>query len=249
MIDCNPTLFSTLKYQNKHILALDEHIKKLQLDYLSLFNKKWIFEKNDLFEYLLYQNLSSETHRLNIFATIPPSFKICPYDSYSEIDTKLKLFPKPFLEKLAHLKKSDFSKRHLMLKIANDEGYNDYIFTDSRGFILETTLSNIFWIKENTLLTPHRNLPLYFGVTLQNVIFAAKKLGYQVAEVEENNLDRLIDSNVFICNSLKEICPVRTINGRVCSYNAGLINSITQAYEKERQSSPLPSLLNSLKRY
>ena len=119
-----------------------------------------------------------------------------------------------------------------MLKQANDEGYSDYIFTDERGNILETALSNLFWIKENTLLTPDQNLPLYFGVTLQTVIGAVKNLGYQVEEVMESNVDKLIDSKVFICNSLKEICPVFTINDKTCLYDQELVDNINQAYEK-----------------
>ena len=107
MIENIPTLFSTLKVQNGSILALDAHINKLKSDYLSLFRKKWIFEKKELFEFLSHHELSDGVYRLNIFATSPNSFKKYLHIQLKiKLDTSIKIYPKSFTEKLAHFKKT-----------------------------------------------------------------------------------------------------------------------------------------------
>ena len=249
MIDKSLNLFSTLLIADGKLINLKEHISKLKLGYFSYFGKKWLFDENDLIHFLSQQELKKISYRLNIFASNPPSFKITPYDADQTENKSLKIYPKPFYIENAHLKKTNFSKRLSLKNEAQKNGYEDYIFTDEGGHILETTFANIFWINNGVLFTPSKELPLYFGVTLQKILKAATKLGYQIREVFEKDSQKISNSQVFICNSLKEICPISTLGDQKCIYNAKVIKELTSGYEIERQSSLLPSLLSNLVKY
>ncbi|MCH9632715.1 MAG: hypothetical protein S4CHLAM6_10530 [Chlamydiae bacterium] len=155
----------------------------------------------------------------------------------------------PFDDHLAHLKKQDSFKRLLFKKNAQEEGYNDYLFVDKNGYILETTIANIFWINGKKLFTPSKKLPIYFGITLQKIICAAKDLGYLIEEVYEKDISKVAQSQPFICNSLMEVLPISFLDNQACACNVDTVERLLSAYNIKRQSSLLSSLLDSLAKY
>ncbi len=249
MIDKALNLFTTLLIDDGMLINLKGHIDKLKFDYFNCFGKKWVFNERDLLGFLNQQNLKEGTYRLNIFASNPPSFKITPYNKLLAKQTSLKVHPKPFYSDYAHLKNTNFSERLSLKNKAQKQGYEDYICLDEDGHVLETTVANIFWVNGEILFTPSKKLPLYFGVTLHKILSAANKLGYQIKEVLEKDINKLSDSQVFICNSLKEICPISLLNDQRCTYNTKIIEEFISGYEIERQSSLLPNPLNSPVKY
>lgn len=97
------------------------------------------------------------------------------------------------------------------LREAKAAGYDDALVLDSRGFITETSGSNIFMIKDRVLFTP---IPDCFlnGITRQIIIELAKK---EEKPVYENHLtlDELLKADeVFLTGTAYELMAVRKID-------------------------------------
>ena len=92
-------------------------------------------------------------------------------------------------------------------------GYDDVIMLDTRGYVAEGATSNVFFVKNNALITPtlENILP---GITRKAVLTIAGDMGYDITE--KNVLpDELSDiDEAFYCGSLVKIQPIRAIEGK-----------------------------------
>jgi len=125
------------------------------------------------------------------------------------------IFPYPFslchaaYKSLAHL------NRLYVMEEARQQGVDDCLTMTEKGSVLETAFGNICWIMEKRLYTPSRALPLYFGVTLTQLIERAQEHGYGVEEVEVGLEELPEEAAYFRTNSMGGICPVARITGKV----------------------------------
>ena len=97
---------------------------------------------------------------------------------------------------------------------AEKNGCQDALMLDHRGFIAETTSANIFIIINNELHTP---IPDCFlnGITRQEVIKIAKKIGIPVVE-RHIKLDELEKAEeVFVTGTAAEVTPVSQIGNYI----------------------------------
>lgn len=95
-------------------------------------------------------------------------------------------------------------------EIENNNAY-EAILVDRNGIITEGSRSNIFMIKNNTILTsPTKSiLP---GVTRKKVLELANKLDFKVLE-EEYNYKKINELDaMFICGTSPKILPIALVN-------------------------------------
>lgn len=99
----------------------------------------------------------------------------------------------------------------LGLRRAMASGADEGLFVDEQGGILEGTMTNIFAVRENLLITPStdRILP---GITRQWVIDHAGEVGLDVDLRALTCADLLGGS--FMTSSLTGLAPVRAVDGR-----------------------------------
>lgn len=221
-----PILFTTIKLEEGILKAPLEHLEKLKHDYYALNKTKLSISIDDLSNFINSQNNLKGVWRLNVFASYPLYFKLTKEKEPLTKSYILKKYPTFFYEPLAQYKKEDFSLRQKLLLQAQKEGAHDWVFTNEEGFLLETAIANLFWIKDNTLFTPCDSLPLYMGVTLQKVLKNAKKLGFKIKKVKENKIESLLKAFVFITNSMKEILPVEKIENQQLSVNLKIAKTL-----------------------
>lgn len=91
---------------------------------------------------------------------------------------------------------------------AYKKGYGDAIILNERGEICETSRYNIFWIKENTIYTPHLDCNLLNGIMRQKVISLASFLDINLKEVKAGEEELKKAEVVFVTNSVRGIIPV-----------------------------------------
>ncbi|HEY9218159.1 MAG TPA: branched-chain amino acid aminotransferase [Phenylobacterium sp.] len=93
---------------------------------------------------------------------------------------------------------------------AEKDGYTDAMMLDWRGYIAESTGSNVFFVKDGVLHTP---LPDCFlnGITRQSVIALAKQKGIEVVErhIKPDELGQF--SECFVVGTAAEVTPVSEI--------------------------------------
>jgi branched-subunit amino acid aminotransferase/4-amino-4-deoxychorismate lyase len=81
------------------------------------------------------------------------------------------------------------------------------------GWISETTIANIFWLKEDVVFTPSEACDILPGIT-RRIILGLLKNQLNIAVKEGTfGMDEIKNAElVFICNSVKEIVPIAGID-------------------------------------
>jgi branched-chain amino acid aminotransferase len=93
---------------------------------------------------------------------------------------------------------------------AEKEGYTDAMMLDYRGYIAESTGSNVFFIKDGVIHTPTPDCFLN-GITRQTVIKIAKSKGFEVVERHIKPKELATFSECFVVGSAAEVTPVAEI--------------------------------------
>ncbi len=117
----------------------------------------------------------------------------------------------PALAGLKHLNRLD----NVLARAEWEDGdILEGLMLDTQGHVIEGTMSNLFAIEDQCLYTPSLAQAGVAGVIRQQLIALSAKLGYDCKIVplsvkHLNNMDEL-----FICNSLLGVCPVRQLEDK-----------------------------------
>ncbi|MGI9289879.1 MAG: aminodeoxychorismate lyase, partial [Gammaproteobacteria bacterium] len=91
--------------------------------------------------------------------------------------------------------------------------FDEGLMINDRGEVVCGTMSNLFVIKDQLLLTPRLNECGVLGVMRSHIMELAACLNIEVREDAFNQADVLAADTVFLTNALKGIWPVETIEG------------------------------------
>jgi branched-chain amino acid aminotransferase len=94
------------------------------------------------------------------------------------------------------------------LAAAKEHGFSEAIFCDTSGRLCEGTGSNIFFVKDQTIITPSVESGLLRGITRDLVIESARDAGFTVVERNVDPLELWQSDEVFITSSTRDIHPV-----------------------------------------
>ena len=209
-------LFETIKVKDKAI-DLDLHLDRMfnSIDILNLnvnYNKDFIKDIINL--YIKENNIKDKALRITIFDKgYNISTRDIPYDkedynrgftlNISSIKRGNSIIYK---HKTTNYYENIYTKRNAM-----KAGYDDGIFLNTDDIILECSMSNIYFIKNNEVYTPSSDLPILNGTMKKRVFNACNILGINIHE-KHIKLDKIGDYDfVFISNSLMNIMKVSRI--------------------------------------
>lgn len=102
----------------------------------------------------------------------------------------------------------------LAMREAQSKGAIEALLLNEHGELAECAGSNVFLVKAGSLHTPPLDAGILAGITREVVIELAHGLGLDVSERKLRVPDLLDADEVFITSSLKEVAPVRAIDGR-----------------------------------
>ena len=107
------------------------------------------------------------------------------------------------------------------------------VMLNYRGYVAEGTISNIFFVNENTLCTPAMDVGILGGITRRIILDIAGESGIRTKEGKFRP-ERIYDAEeVFISNSTMEVMPVTQVDGREIGSAAGEITrALHRAYRK-----------------
>jgi 4-amino-4-deoxychorismate lyase len=122
-----------------------------------------------------------------------------------------------------------------------DKDIMEGLLLDSAGHLIEGTMSNIFLVRDGTLLTPDLHRCGVAGIMRTQIMELAGRLpiDVQVGPVEMQHLQEA--DEVFICNSLIGIWPVIAVDAS--DYKTG--DYKTMDYKKGTVTARLQALLDS----
>ena len=111
-----------------------------------------------------------------------------------------------------------------------DEGFDDALMLDYRGYIAEASAANFFAVKDGTLLTPTPDCFLN-GLTRQTVIQLAKDMNIPFEERHIKPEELSDFQEIFVTGTAAEVTAVGKIDNH--SYTVGPITKkLREAYEK-----------------
>jgi branched-subunit amino acid aminotransferase/4-amino-4-deoxychorismate lyase len=118
-------------------------------------------------------------------------------------------------------------------------GMDEALLLNDDGYIAEGGGCNVFFVKEEALLTPSLDSGILPGVTRDVVIEMAAGMGIEISEVDirPEALDKFDEA--FVTNAMIEVMPVtavREASGRMVTIGSGKPGAITrrlmQAYRE-----------------
>ena len=97
-------------------------------------------------------------------------------------------------------------------KYATENNFDDGLFVNYENIILECSMSNIFFIKEDKIYTPHDELPILNGIMKRKILDICKNLNIEVIEGEMKieNISKF--DFAFISNSLMKAMKISQID-------------------------------------
>ncbi len=119
------------------------------------------------------------------------------------------------------------------LEAAND-GFDDAILLDEKGFIAECTSSNIFFLRDNTLFTPQTNYCLD-GITRQTIINIASDLGFSCDILDITTSDLTSFDAAFVTGTavgLREISQIVNNDHEINFVSSEVFHLIKKTYDK-----------------
>ncbi|MDP5253693.1 MULTISPECIES: aminodeoxychorismate lyase [unclassified Vibrio] len=138
-------------------------------------------------------------------------------------DVKLGLNPL-----LAGIKHNNRLEQILAKQSLHDDNGCDAVMLNINDHVIETTIANLFWFKNNVLYTPKLDLSGVCGVMRKVVIETAERLGIECRQGDYFVSDLLSAQEVFTTNCLMEVVPVNQFLGQ------GYVSkTITQRLQEE----------------
>lgn len=109
---------------------------------------------------------------------------------------------------LAGLKTTSYAENVYALAAAKERGFSEAIYCDTSGRLSEGTGSNIFLVKDQTVITPSEDSGLLRGITRDLVIELARDAGFAVIERDVDPSELWQAEEVFITSSTRDLHPV-----------------------------------------
>lgn len=116
-------------------------------------------------------------------------------------------------------------------------GMDDAILV-KHGYVTEGTASNLFLVKDNTLVTPATGHQLLSGITRELVIDLAKDNAIEVLERPIAQAELFEADEIWLTSSTREIAPVIQLDDKIISEGVAgpMWQKMTQCYQQNKQA-------------
>ena len=195
-------LFETIKIENEPI-DFDLHMNRLYNSVRDL-NIKIDIDKSTLKDkvlmYIKHNNIKNKALRVTLF---DEGYNI----STRDIIYNDKMYNEGFKLTISPIKRGD----SIIYRHATKNGFDDAIFLSTEGKILECSMCNIFFIKDNKIYTPKDELPILNGIMKKRIEDICIELNIEVVK-KEIYIDEINDFEFsFVTNSLMGAMKVKLI--------------------------------------
>lgn len=211
-------LFETIKVTNSKAEFIDAHLQRLRRS-LAALNIDFRYSDQELkyyIEKLIEKNAFNGALKILVLKKMNSSDLIItmkdkeyqPEDYQKGFNLKISSVLRNSTSKIIKHKTTNYLENILELRKAKDEGFDEVLFFNEKGYLAEGAISNIFIVRENRLYTP----ALENG--LLNGILRRKLIEQKYFAVEEKNIEpEFINQadEIFITNSLLKLMPIRSI--------------------------------------
>ena len=230
-------VFEGIRSYNGRVFKLDEHLERLYDSAKSIMLQIPIpieTMKETVLETLRRNNLREAYIRLVVTRGVgdlgldPDK---CPKPSIIIIADKITLYPQKFYEDGLEIVTVSVRRNYaeainprikslnylnnILAKIEGKQsGAEEVLMLNAEGYVVECSGDNIFWVKNDILVTPPVHMGILEGVTRNSVIDLARDAGMQVEERVFTRHDLYIADECFLTGTAAEVIPVVKIDRR-----------------------------------
>jgi len=195
-------LFETMRFDNRKIFSINSHLNRLinslkiidiQIDKTKIELEKLLYKvikKNTLDSGILRlmitngnPNKKEIRNSPRIFISIKPFYKI-PQNPVKVIYFNESDYP--IIRFTPAIKSMNYIGNMLSKKDCEVQGGFEPVFYNKNNIITECAVRNIFYFKNNTLITPSLDLGILSGVMRETIISIAKDLNFNIKEMHIN---------------------------------------------------------------
>jgi 4-amino-4-deoxychorismate lyase len=235
-------LFETFRVYQGHPFLLIDHLERLRAGLEELHIKWDVTDEQikDSLEQLLIKNQLQDAYiRLNVSAGAGDLGLVT--DMYENPTTIIyvKSIPNMVTEKegviLQTIRNTPEGKRRLKSHhyLNNIIGKREIgqavekegIFLTQDGFLAEGIVSNIFWVKDQVVYTPHLETGILNGITRGFIMKLLQHANVPYKEGFYRTDDLLSSDEIFVTNSIQEIVPINQIGKQLFPGENGQIAS------------------------
>ncbi len=113
---------------------------------------------------------------------------------------------------------------------AVENGFDEAIFLDSRGFISEGSAENIFLVRDNVLITPSVASSVLEGITRRSIIELARDEGIEVVERDVARAELYIADELFFSGTGAQVTWIGEVDRRMVG--EGKVGPVTEKLQK-----------------
>ena len=223
-------LFETMRAYNGKIFRLDAHLERLfkSLDIIQIkcpcsqsYLEQVLYETikrnklTDAYVKLIVTRgigeggLNPRTGSKPTIVIIAKKFNIYSPEQYRRgFKVMVSDFRQNQFSPIVNLKSLNFLENIIGKLEAEQSGADEVVFINQSGFVTEGSVSNIFIVRDSTIMTPPCETGILPGVTREIVIELAESLSLMASEKNFRPEELLSCSECFLTNSLVEIMPV-----------------------------------------
>ena len=221
-------IFETMLLTDGHIKYWQEHYRRLQSSarklYIGCPSKNWFeinlkpyFDLNRRIVIKIILTRGQGGRGLQLPSDQESNIYLLKYDSpsVSEMPTIKAMFsditlPQNFnLAGLKHLNRLDYVLATHQLQ--QHPQYNEALLLNTSGFLVESIINNLFFVKNDIICTPLLDESGVNGVMRQLILKKLKLAGKKVKISTFVKQDLMASDECFLCNSVKGISPITQI--------------------------------------
>ncbi len=110
------------------------------------------------------------------------------------------------------MKSGNYLNNLLAYLESSSDGFDDALLCDSQGFVTEGTTFNIFYVKNNIIVTPPLDVGILDGITRRSVLEVAHHNGFETRECRFPKARLYEADEIFMTSSLREVFPVTQVD-------------------------------------
>lgn len=230
--------FETIAVENGKPLFLEQHLNRIEkaADFLGLGScRQRGLTEEKIEEYLDMYDISLKKHEaLKVILSAENMFfqmRNNPYveESYTQgLRAEISKVRRNENSPLVYHKTLNYGDCILEKRAAMAAGIHEMIFINTKGQISEGTVSNIFFVRKNTVYTPQLSCGLLPGI-LRSYIMER----FPVTETIIYPDELVYYDECFVTNSLMGIMPVKQL-GNICFPHRTKADELREIYENEK---------------
>lgn len=219
--------------KKEKFLYIDEHIENLEknMKFLNIYRK--IDLKSILYEFIRLKHIEDKefiaqviVNDKNVYIDIKEKININKNEYY-----EIGIIKNIYHNELSNINSLNRITEIIAEKEIEENGFKEGIFINRENIITNCIKNNIFFIQDNILKTPEKNLNIINDVVSHKIIETAYKIGIEI-EFGKYNIKNLIDSDCIFLASIHNTYGIAEVK-KIDNYEKTINNDIVKKLKKE----------------